>query len=325
MAPVARSAQSNRRLATTIIVIAVAVTITAWRLDAPAAGSSSKAGLRPGETAVDPGAFASGACMAFAPTSGNRHKTVFLDAGHGGIDPGAVGTTDSGQTIYEADVTLPVELDTAALLRADGFRVIVSRTADTTVAKMDAADESGGAMTLQGAHDDVAARDVCADKAGASALVGIYMDAGGSPSNAGSIAAYDTDRPFWQKSLELATLVENDVLAQMNSRGWAIPDDGVVPDSTLGSYVGSPDDGGIAAEAASYDHLLLLGPAEAGFFSKPSDMPGTVLEPLFITDPFEGSIAASTAGQMAIASGISQGVEQFLAPATAGRNSSGRS
>ena len=78
----------------------------------------------PAETQLDPSAFAAGACEAFEPTKGDRHETVFLDAGHGGIDPGGVGTTEAGKTIYEADETLPVELDAMALLRAKGFRVV---------------------------------------------------------------------------------------------------------------------------------------------------------------------------------------------------------
>ena len=59
----------------------------------------------------------------------------------------------------------------------------------------------------------------------------------------------------------------------------------------------------------------LLGPAAAGFFVTPSTMPGALIEPLFITDPFEGSIAASAAGQHAIAQGVAQAVEQYFAPA----------
>jgi hypothetical protein len=94
------------------------------------------------------------------PTSGDRHLTVFIDAGHGGIDPGAIGSTESGQSIYEADQTLPVELDTTADLRCDGFRVVVSRTGGTPVARLLLGDISEGALTVQGVHDDVAARDV---------------------------------------------------------------------------------------------------------------------------------------------------------------------
>ena len=266
------------------------------------------------EMQLDPSAFASGACVAFEPTKGDRHETVFLDAGHGGIDPGGVGTTQSGKTIDEAHETLPVELDATALLRAKGFRVVVSRTKDTTVVRLRAADQSAGALTLQGSHDDVVARDECANDANARALVGIYFDAGASAQNAGSLTAYDAARPFATRNLTLATLVQTDVLDDMNAHGWGIPNDGVLPDTTLGSYVGDPSAGGIAGEAASYNHLLLLGPPLAGYFSTPSQMPGAVIEPLYLTDPFEGSIADSSRGHRVIAQGIASTIEKFLAP-----------
>ena len=75
-----------------------------------------------------PSTSSQGRASSSSPTSGDRHLTVFLDAGHGGIDPGGVGETESGQTIYEEDETLPVELDTAKVLEAKGFTVVVSRT-----------------------------------------------------------------------------------------------------------------------------------------------------------------------------------------------------
>jgi N-acetylmuramoyl-L-alanine amidase len=254
--------------------------------------------------------------MAFAPTNGDNNKMVFLDAGHGGIDPGGVGTTESGQTIYESDVNLAIELDAMALLRARGYRVVVSRTQDSTVVRLTPTDTSDGVLSLQGSHDDVVARDVCANLAKADALVGIYMDAGASSQNAGSVTVYDTDRLFSQANLRLAGLLQNDVLSAMNAQGWQMPDDGVLPDSGFGSSVGDPSAGGIAGEAAAYNHLLLIGPAMSGYLSTPSEMPGAVIEPLYLTDPFEGSIAASTADQKVIAQGIASAVEQFLAPTT---------
>jgi N-acetylmuramoyl-L-alanine amidase len=245
--------------------------------------------------------------MAFPPTVGSRHLSVFLDAGHGGIDPGAVGTTESGQRIDEADQTLPVELDAMAVLRRDGFEVVVSRTAATSVVRLSAGDVAEGVLTVPGAHDDVAARDVCANQAHANILIGIYFDAGSSPDNAGTVTGYDADRPFDADNLKLATLVQADVLAAMNAQGWAIPDEGVLPDGDLGSA--------ITSQAVSYGHLLLLGPAQAGYLSTPSQMPGALIEPLFITDPFEGSIAASNTGQHVIATGLAQAVEQYFSPA----------
>lgn len=293
---VARARARRRRLGLALALLLVAIGGLA------AAGSSVSSGGRP----VDPSAFAPGACIAYAPTAGNRHLTVFLDAGHGGLDPGSVGRTEAGATIYEADETLPVELDTMAILRREGFRVVVSRTRDSSVVRLTAGDVADHALTIPGVHDDVAARDVCANDAHADVLLGIYFDAG-APNNAGSVTGYDAARPFSAENLRLARLVQADVLQALNARGWAIPDEGVQPDDRLGSAS--------TAKAIAYGHLLLLGPADPGWFDTPSRMPGALIEPLFITDPFEGSIAASATGQRVIAGGLARAVGQYFGAA----------
>lgn len=305
----------QRRRRGLVVLVGFAVLVI-WAISALSSGNAPD---RPGgagttAVAVDPAAFAAGACMALAPTHGDRHRTVFLDAGHGGRDPGAVGTTQSGATIYEADATLPVELDAAADLRADGYRVVVSRTGNTSVVRLSAADISGRELSLQGAHDDVEARDLCANRSHASVLVGVYFDSGGSAQDAGSLTAYDAARPFADDNLRLADLVQHDVLNAMNAQGWAIPDAGVTTDGSVGSLVPTGEDTGLAAEAAAYGHLLLLGPFDPGFQPDPSTMPGAVIEPLFVTDPFEASIAASAHGQSVIAGGIATAVEEYLSP-----------
>ena len=269
--------------------------------------SSNKQGASSERTPIDPAAFSAGACVAFAPTAGNRHLVVFLDAGHGGIDPGALGITVTGQVIHEADETLAVQLDAMALLRNAGFEVVVSRTTSTSVERLAPADVSDGVLTVQGGHDDVAARDVCANDSHAKLLLGIYFDAGASASNAGCVTGYDAVRPFAAANLRFAGLLQQDVLAAMNAQGWAIPNDGVVPDHYLGSALSS--------QAVSYAHLLLLGPAQAGYFTTPSQMPGALIEPLFITDPFEGSIASNARDQQVIAGGMVSAIEQYFVPA----------
>jgi N-acetylmuramoyl-L-alanine amidase len=303
-------------------VVATVIITAAVVLGLVVAVSGPSADKGPGSVAVDasgvaidPSAFATGACMVFAPTTGNRHRTVFLDAGHGGIDPGGVGETTTGKAIDEATETLPVELDAMALLRAEGFSVVVSRTRASTVVRLSAADRSEGVLSLQGAHDDVAARDVCANLAKADLLVGIYYDAGATSDDAGSLTAYDADRSFSSANIKLANLLQRNVVADLDKQGWSIPNDGVQPDTELGSFVGDASDGGIAGAAASYDHLLVLGPAESGFFSTPSTMPGAVIEPLYLTDPFEGSIADSSHGQHVIAQGIAAAVVDYFASA----------
>jgi len=118
-------------------------------------------------------------------------------------------------------------------------------------------------------------------------------------------------------NLRFATLLQHDVLSAMDAQGWAIPDDGVQPDSVEGSLVPTSSDSPIAAEAATYGHVLLLGPADAGYFATPSTMPGALIEPLFVTDPFEGTLAAGGAAQRVIAGGIAEAVSQYLAPSRA--------
>jgi len=305
-APAVRPLWARRR-STLVVVVAAAVSLVSQSSFASGSMTRSSASRRSVVgSAIDARYFEPGACVEFPPTSGDRHLTVFLDAGHGGLDPGGVGETQSGRTIDEADETLPVELDTATLLRAKGFTVVVSRTTAETVIRPRAGDVSGGLFTAQGVHDDVAARDVCANMARANVLVGIYFDAGSSTYDAGAVTGYDALRPFSAQNLRLATLMQNDVLGAMNAQGWGIPNLGVVDDSELGGPA-------LSTAAADYGHLLLLGPADPGYFTTPSQMPGALIEPLFVTDPYEGSQAASPAGQGVMAGGLAQAVQQYFA------------
>jgi N-acetylmuramoyl-L-alanine amidase len=261
-------------------------------------GSGASDAARP----LDPGVFSPGACVAFRPADGYR-ETVFLDAGHGGPDPGGVGSTEAGRAVAEAQVNLGVEIDATSLLTGQGYRVVVSRTGPTTVLALGPGDLSGGLLTVRGTHADIAARDVCANLAGADVLVGIYMNAGGW-GEAGCVTGYDAARPFSGGNLRLATLLQHDVLHTMNAQGFRIPDGGVHTDGRLGST--------LSYAAHSYGHLLLLGPAKARYFSTPSSMPGALIEPLFVSDPFEASIAAGSRGQHLIAAGIAQAINQYF-------------
>jgi len=140
----------------------------------------------------------------------------------------------------------------------------------------------------------------------ADVLVGVYFNSGASTANAGCITAYDSARPFAADNCRLAGLVQSAVLAAMNAQGWQIPDGGVQPDQGFGSSLTPAD--------VAYGHLLLLGPAEKGYFSTPSTMPGALVEPLFITNPFEGSITTSNRGQQVIAAGLARAVEEYFVP-----------
>src|SRR5579871_547943 len=232
---------------------------------------------------VDPALFQRGACVTYAAATHPRRATVFIDAGHGGPDPGAVGVTPGGRSVHEADETVRVALDAVAPLRAAGFRVVLSRTGEGAVAIPRPGDLAGGGFTGQGVHDDLLARIACADRARATILIGVYFNASTSASAGGSLTLYDSTRPFAAASIRLAGIVQAGVLGSLRAAGYAVADDGVHDDVGYGSAVTGAD--------RAYGHLVILGPAKPGYLAHPSAMPGALIEPLFVTDPAEASIA----------------------------------
>jgi N-acetylmuramoyl-L-alanine amidase len=236
-----------------------------------------------------------GACMAYRPTSGDRGRTVFLDAGHGGPDPGT-----SGSGVMEKDVTLAVELRLTALLRGDGYRVVDSRTGDTSVAKMSDADYDQGALRGSAVVKDLLARIDCANAAKADVLVAIHFNGFDDPTAGGSETFYDTQRTFGAKSQQLAQSLQTAVVNELG-----LDDRGATPDDQL-------DAGTLTNAGASYGHLIELGPAQAGLVDRPSTMPGALIEPLFLTSPAEGGLAATAAGQAKVAKAMYDGLTVYL-------------
>lgn len=251
-------------------------------------------------------ALAPGACSTFAPLATARNRTIFVDPGHGGIDPGGSGTTTSGDVVQEKDVTLAVAQALLPLLRKDGFTVVLARTSDSTVIRPGPGDTTPeGLFTASGVRRDLEARVDCANRSHADVLVSIHMNNFGDPSIGGAETMYDSARPLHAQSARLASLVQHDLVAAFSAAGWSVPDRGTVDDSTLDVATLSP-----AAE--SYQHLLELGPSASGGLDRPSAMPGTLTEPLFLTSPAEADVASSDAGRAAIAAGLARAVEDYF-------------
>jgi N-acetylmuramoyl-L-alanine amidase len=251
-----------------------------------------------------PGGLTPGTCIEYRAAKAGR-KTVFVDPGHGGLDPGAVGTDSSGKQVAEKTLTLAVGLDLAHRLLADGYNVVMARTQDVNVARMTAADQLSGSMTASAVRRDTLARVGCANGAQADALVSIHFDAFDDPSVGGVETLYDDARPFAAASAALAADVHAGVLARFQAGGWAVPDRGVWKDSDA-------DSNALTNEGTAYGHLLELGPPQAGWVDRPSLMPGALIEPLFVTRPSEADLGSSRAGQDAIATGIEDGLKKFF-------------
>lgn len=250
--------------------------------------------------------LAPGACISYKPTHGQRGRVVFIDPGHGGADPGAVGITSAGARVYEKSLTLDLADRLRDLLRGDGYTAVLSRSGDSTVIRMTASDLSGNLLTQSAMRQDIAARVACANAAGAQVLVSLHFNAYTDQAVNGAETLYDRARPFSAANQRLATQVQQHLLASFHAAGWPVPDRGIIGDNTAGTPT-------TTTEAAAYGHLLVLGPALTGWLKTPSAMPGVMVEPLFITHAVETDIAMEAKGQQTMAAGIQAGIDAYFA------------
>ena len=252
-----------------------------------------------GPSRLELGGTQEGACVSFGPISSAANRTVFLDPGHGGLDPGVVGVA-RGKQVLEKDVTLAVATRLATLLRADGYRVVMSRTGDSSVTSLSANDSVAGALTASAEHRDLVMRTLCANAATASVLLSIHFDAFDDPSVGGTETFYDTARPFAADNERLANALQSAVVA-----GLGTSNRGVWTDKELSAPA-------LTTSGTVYGHLIELGPASAGWVDQPSQMPGALVEPLFLTNEAEARLASDPAGQARIAAALRAGLQKYF-------------
>jgi N-acetylmuramoyl-L-alanine amidase len=244
----------------------------------------------------------SGACVSYPSAKGRSAKTVFIDAGHGGLDPGVVGSV-GGRQLLEKDATLAVATRLSALLRADGYRVVMARTEDTSVIKLSSADSILGSLRGSAVHRDLATRAACANASSAAVLVSIHFDAFSDPSVGGTETFYDAARPFATESKRLAADLQSALVS-----GLGTSNRGVWTDDQLAAPT-------LTSSGEGYGHLIELGPALAGWVDNPSEMPGALVEPLFLTNSAEARIAGDGAGQQRIAEALESGLQKYFSGA----------
>lgn len=97
----------------------------------------------------------------------SAQKTILLDPGHGGEDPGAV-SDYSG--IKEKDVNLSVALKVRELLQKDGFKVLMTREEDILVYDPETRN------IVQKRKQDLLRRKKMMDEAGADIVVSIHLN-----------------------------------------------------------------------------------------------------------------------------------------------------
>ena len=124
------------------------------------------------------------AAAATQPKLNAKGKTVVLDAGHGGEDPGAVSNFNG---LIEKDVTLILANQTRELLEKEGYKVIMTRTDDVL-----AYDDENLSMTAK-RRQDLLKRKQKMDESGADIVVSIHLNSYTDPKYSGAQTFYTKD------------------------------------------------------------------------------------------------------------------------------------
>lgn len=115
-------------------------------------------------------------------------KVIYLDAGHGGSDPGAI-----ANGLREKDITLDLAKRVQKKLEADGYKVIMTRTTDTFL--------------------QLKERSQKANKANADIFVSIHVNSGGGT---GIETWWNDNNEKAVESLKLASEIQNEVIKATN-------------------------------------------------------------------------------------------------------------
>ncbi len=126
-------------------------------------------------------------------------KTVVLDAGHGGEDPGAV-SDYSG--LKEKDVNLNIVMQIKNLLEKDNYKVILTRDSDQLIYGTETKN------ILQKRREDLTRRKQIMDESGADIVVSIHLNKFAQTKYHGAQVFFPPNSPDSQK---LANEIQNSI------------------------------------------------------------------------------------------------------------------
>lgn len=126
----------------------------------------------------------------FGPLQG---QIIYIDPGHGGIDPGAC-----GQKYQEKDIVLKVALFLGVKLEKSGAKVVYTRTGDYDLETPEV--------------DDVSARIRLMKTSGATLVISLHCNAFTSSYERGAQTFYNASKNPQSKTL--ATLIQNELIKE---------------------------------------------------------------------------------------------------------------
>jgi N-acetylmuramoyl-L-alanine amidase len=237
---------------------------------------------------------------------------VCIDAGHGGWDPGFTREANSrAPAIQESDINLAMAWMLKERLEQEGVGVVLTRPSGLAVNVFNE-DINGDGQTVQdstqaGDRDELQARINICNESGADVLISLHLNGFDDPTARGYEVLYTRApfRPFGDRNADLANFVYREINAAYGEAGFDTTPRGAIPDDELDAVLHA---GGVER------HLILLGPeiSNADFTIEPSQMPGIVVEPVFITNDDDAAFIARTENQRLLVDAYADGIMTYF-------------
>ncbi len=242
---------------------------------------------------------------------------VVIDPGHGGDEVGA-----AAYGIVEKDSNLEMGFRVERLLTQAGYRVLLTRRGAGRA--VDGVDGAGQPQGFSAQRRDLQARIDLANAAGAAVFVSLHSNGLDDPSANGIESYYNAARPFSAESRLLAQSIQGQVVGEMARSGYSVRDRGTLDDACLRAFQGACFPLFVLGppRVTTREEVLRRGgdPAMLGFdpgqdaiASRATQMPGALVELLFVTNPSDARLLGDDNAREAMARGVVLGTSQFLA------------
>ncbi len=246
---------------------------------------------------------------------------VCLDPGHGGDDDGFVQPGDQGQdTLVEAELNLAHARELAT--RLEGRGIVVALTRQDEGGPNDANDDvNGDGETYDTAieagesvyeamrtadYDDLQARINVCNRAAADMLVSMHINGFYERETARGFETWYTGcRVFGDQSEHLAGLAYRALAERFDTVGFVTEARGVKNDCEVDVD---------ASNGQLAQSMLMTGPELPGQLV-PSEMPGVIVESLFVSNPEDAAFLASDEGATSIVDAYEDAILAFFAEA----------
>ncbi|MGI8963528.1 MAG: N-acetylmuramoyl-L-alanine amidase family protein, partial [Thermomicrobiales bacterium] len=224
--------------------------------------------------------------------------------------------SDQGDNPYSPPIVTESELNLGmaymlkAELEAQGIFVVLTRPSGAAANRFDE-DINGDDETRlnaenpeqAGDRDELQARINVCNEAGADVLISVHINGFDDVSANGYEVIYTAEREFGERNEEFATLVYRRLDQAMRNAEHPGQPRGTRPDTDIDNE---------HFEFGSGDHFLMTGPAAEDASIVPSEMPGVIVEPGFLSNDADAIWLVQPGNQQIVVEAYALGIVDYL-------------